>query len=164
MWEAISSIFTSSNAWFIVLFLLTVLIIGVIFLRKGLLSFNTGKLRLGADAKERDIIRQQVEWAHTYVAGLYSCIHPAHPVDDRYNGYFTKYILEVVYSEVVDWITFNHMSLDSDYISIKQAKIKSLIYGYDVTPEYRTPKFEKQVDEWVAELIKKLILIRQVYK
>ena len=160
MWDAIEHMATSSNAGIIMGFLLIVLLMMSLLSRKGILAINTKGLTLGADVQERDIIRQQVEWAHTYISGLHQVIPPS----PEYQGYLTRYILECVYSEVVDWITFNHIRVDGDYISIKQAKVKSLVYSFDVRPEFRTQKFERQIDQWVEELIKKLALIREVYK
>ena len=161
MWETIGNVLTSANATMILWFLLLVAILLVALMKTGLLSVHTQVFQFGEDIKERDIIRQQVEWAHVYISGLYRMIQPTSP---EYNGYFTRYILECVYSEVVDWITFNHIKVDSDYISIKQAKIKALVYSFDVRPEFRTQKFEKQLDIWVEELVRKLALIREVYK
>ena len=160
MWEAISRVLTSPNANFVMACLLLFTVILSTLSRKGILSINTHGLSLGADVRERDIIRQQIEWAHSYIAGLYSAIHPN---EQRYGGYFTRYLLEIVYSEIVDWISFNHIKLDSEYISIKQAKIKAIIYSYDLDPEFKTPKFEKQIDAWVEEVIKKLAAIREMY-
>lgn len=162
MWDAIEHMATSSNAGIIMGFLLIVLLLMSLLSRKGILAINTKGLTLGADIQERDIIRQQVEWTHCYVRSLYSTIQPMS--DNRYQGYFTRYILEQCYSEIVDWITFNHITLDSDYIAIKQTKIKSIVFSYDLDPQFKTPKFEKQIDAWVEEVIKRLAMIRDVYK
>lgn len=161
MWEAIRDVLTSTNASMVMASLLILVVIISVLSRKGILSINTKGLTLGADIQERDIIRQQIEWAHTYIAGLYSFIQPM--TDNRYNGYFTKFILEQVFTEVVNWISFNHIKLDSDYVSVKQAVVKSIVYGYDIDPIFKTPKFEKQIDAWTEELIKKLATIREVY-
>lgn len=161
MWEAISKVLTSANASMVMASLLILVVIISVLSRRGILSINTKGLTLGADIQERDIIRQQVEWVHCYVAGLYSQIQPL--TDNRYNGYYTKFILEVCYSEIVDWITFNHIKLDSDYIAIKQKKLKSIIYSYDIDPVFRSSKFEKQIDAWVEEVIRKIASIREVY-
>lgn len=161
MWEAISKVLMSPNAGIVLAGVILVLVLLSVLSRWGILSINTKGLSLGADIRERDIIRQQIEWAHSYISGLYSYIQPP---DSDYGGYFTRYILEIAYSEVVDWISFNHMKLDGEYIAIKQMKIKSIIYSYDLRPEFRTPKFEKQVDAWTEEVIKKLVMIRQMYK
>lgn len=168
MWETIGKVLTDKNAWFILLFVFLVIVFIILLLmhlsKKGYIKISTKSVQVGDDLRERDIIRQQVEWSHIYVTALYSQIHPSHPVDDRYNGFMTKYILEVVYSEIVDWITFNHIKIDSDYISIKQAKVKALVYSFDLKPEFKTPKFEHQIEYWVEDVIKKLVMIREVYK
>jgi len=161
MWETIKAVLLSPNASMIMATLLILVVIISVLSRRGILSINTKGLTLGADVQERDIIRQQVEWAHCYVAGLYAYIQPMS--SNKYNGYFIKFILEIVYSEIVDWITFNHIKINSDYISIKQAKIKAIVYSYDIDPVFRTPKFEKQIDAWTEEVIKKLAAIRAVY-
>ena len=162
MWETIGSVLTSANAGVVMAFLLFVVILASVLSRRGILSITTKGLTLGADIRERDIIRQQVEWTHSFVSGLYSTIQPM--TDNKYNGYYTRFILELCYSEIVDWITFNHIKLDSDYISIKQTKIKAIVYGFDIDPQFKTPKFEKQIDTWVEEIIKKLNTIRDVYR
>lgn len=162
MWEAIRDVLVSANSGVVMACLLILVVILSVLSRKGILSINTKGLTLGADVKERDIIRQQVEWTHCYVRSLYSTIQPMS--NNAYQGYFTRYILEQCYSEIVDWITFNHITLDSDYIAIKQTKIKSIVFSYDLDPQFKTPKFEKQIDAWVEEVIKKLALIRDVYR
>jgi len=116
---------------------------------------------MGADYRERDIIRQQIEWTHSYVMGIESRIY----VDkSRHAGYFTKYILERCYDEIINWITFNHINIESDYIGIKQEKIKSIVRSFDVDPKFRSKEFEGQIDKWVEEIIRKLVVIREVYK
>ena len=161
MWEAISNIFTSANASIVMAFLLIILIIVSLLSRRGILSINTKGLTLGADIQERDIIRQQCEWAHNYIKSLYSYVQPLSNQEN--NGYMTKYILEVAYSEVVKWITFNHIKLNSEYVHVKQLTMRSLIYSFDIESVYRTPEFEEQINSWVEEIIKKLQEIRTAY-
>ena len=116
---------------------------------------------MGSESRERDIIRQQIEWVHIYLKGIEGQIE----VDTtKYNGYFTKYIIEMVFDEILNWITFNHINLESEYISIKQDKIRSLVLSMDVRPQYKTDEFMRQIDEWVDIIIRKLVTIRKVYK
>lgn len=160
MWEALLGVLTSANAAMVLIFVLILISICIFLLKKGFIQINTKNFRLGADERERDIIRQQVEWAHTFIMGLQ--VHFKITSDSK--GYFLKYLLEKSYSEVVDWITFNHLRADGSYIPIKQDKIKSMIFSLDISPEYTTDEYKKQIDEWVDELIRKLILIREDYK
>lgn len=160
-WESIGNVLTSANGAFVLITLIILLILFAIFVKLGIISIHTKNVSVGVDVDELNIVRQQVEWAHIYIMSLSSKIE-----DDKeqYNGYFTKYILERVYDEVVDWITFNHIRLDSDYISIKQDKICSLVYGFRVQPKFRTPEFKQRMCNWTREVIERLALIRQVYK
>lgn len=161
MWEAIAKILTNSNALLVLIFLTFFILILIVLTRTGLVEIKTANFRMGADAKERDIIRQQVEWAHTFLMSLPVQIEAD---NSKYGGYFTKYILEAVYDEVVNWITFNHINIESDYIGIKQAKIKNLVWSLDVDPRYRTKDFEKKIERWTDDLIHKLVKIREVYR
>jgi len=82
---------------------------------------------MGADYRERDIIRQQIEWTHSYVMGIESRIY----VDKSRHA---------------------------------QEKIKSIVRSFDVDPKFRSKEFEGQIDKWVEEIIRKLVVIREVYK
>ena len=163
MWETIKEVLLSTNAWMIIVAIVFLVLLALTLVNKGMLFIGTDKFFIGGDYRERDIIRQQVEWSHSYVRGLYSKIQPISE-SNEYGGYFTKYLLECVYDEIVNWITFNHIKVDGDYISIKQQLVKNLIYSYDVDDVFRTPEFEKQIDEWVDEVIRKLVHIREMHK
>jgi hypothetical protein len=82
-----------------------------------------------------------------------------------YDPFITLYILERMYSEVTTWICYNHIKLDSDYISIKQDRVKMLLSAMTVKPEiFTSKKFLSKVDLWTAEIINKLVKIRESYK
>ena len=161
MWEAIAEILTNSNALLVLIFAMIFASILIVLAATGMVRIDTGTFKMGADHKERDIIRQQIEWSHSYVMGLESRIK----VDkSRYGGYKTRYILELCANEIVNWISFNHINPDSAYVSIKQEKMKSIIRSMDVDSTFTSKEFEKQVDKWVEEIINKLVEIREVYK
>ena len=162
MWDAVIKLLSGSNALIILIFLVLVTFIFAILAKGGFLQIRTSAFSMGSEARERDIIRQQIEWTYSFVTGLYGEIEAD---ETEYKGYLTKYILERCYDEIVNWISFNHINLDSDYISIKQEKIKSIIRTTQgVRPEYKSKEFEKKVDSWVEEVIRKLVVIREMYK
>ena len=162
MWDAIAKVLTNSNAFLVLIFFSIFLFILIILAMSGLVRIDTGAFKMGADHKERDIIRQQIDWSHSYILGLKSQIIAD---ESKYNGYLTMFMLEAAFDEVINWITFNHINLESDYISIKQEKIRSMIHSQkDIRPDYKTKEFDKKVDRWVDELIHKLVQIRKVYK
>lgn len=162
IWDAVARILTNTNALLVLIFLMIFFLLFVLFARTGIIHINVHGFKMGADHKERDIIRQQIDWAHSYILGLKSEIEAD---ETKYNGYLTLFMLEAVYDEVVNWITFNHINLESDYISIKQERIKSMVHSEpSIKSEYKTKEFDRKVDKWVDILIRKLVLIRKVYR
>lgn len=162
MWEAIQNVLISRNGLVIIVLVTVVILLAVRLGKHGLLKIHTRHVSIGDDERERTIIREQVDWTHTYLQGLVSKIQQVTP-DLMYDGYFTKYILEIAFDEMVKWITFNHIIADEAYIKMKQDKICSLVYTYNVRPEFRTPEFQERMKRWVKEIIEHLIDIRKVY-
>lgn len=167
MWEAIANVLTSANALQTIIGLVLVFLLVVIMVKSGMIRIRTKHLQVGrsrsATDTERTIIREQCDFTHVYLQGLVSKIQQVTP-DLLYNGYFTKYILEVVYDEFVRWITFNHVEDSEEYITTKQRKISSLVYSMGVRDEFKTPEFNKRMQNWVAEIIRELVRIRRIYE
>lgn len=159
MWDAIKGVLTDTNTWQVLLFLVFMVTVIIIAGKKGLLSVKAKGIRLGTDETERNIIRQQTEWAYLYIMSLQSKIE----TDGAYNGYFTKYILERIYDKTVAWITFNHLHTKNAYIEIKQEEVCALVYSLGVKDEFKTPEFKKRMCNWVRELIEHLVQIREIY-
>lgn len=164
MWEAISSVLTSSSAWMVLLFLGVFVFVVVILVRCGFLSIHTHGVHIGAGAREREIIRQQAAWVHGYIKGLEVDILKMCKDNPEYDPYRTKYVLEVMYDDVVEWITYNHITTDPDYVAIKQDGIKAHLKCLDINPDFLTPKFFGRVDGWVVEVIEHLVKIKDVYR
>lgn len=162
MWDTISNVLTSSNANSVLLFALLVLIIIGILLKAGVLRVHTKYLTLSerSGEQERKIIREQCDWAHGYLMGLEGKLSEMVNIKEQYR---LKYILELVYDDVIKWITFNHIEDSEAYVSIKQHKVKSLIYSVTNRSDYQTHDFEKTLFAWVDELIHRLIDIRKIY-
>lgn len=161
MWEAIGNALTSENATSIFVTFIILAIVFFIAVKFGWVKVKTSCLSIGDDERERNIIRQQVEWAHIFITSLSGKITAD---NSKFNGYFTKYILECVFDEVVDWITFNHLNTSSAYIQIKQDKICALVYSMNVREEFKSPEFHRRMCAWTKEVIEKLVQIREVYK
>ena len=164
MWEAISNILTSSNALQTVVSILILVLVIVIMAKTGMLRIKTTHVNIGMSDrdKERTIIREQCDWVHTYLEGLQgkiaSIVH-----ESKYGGFFTKYVLEVVYDEIVKWITFNHIEDSERYVTVKQDKIASLVYSMGVSDEFKTKEFNQRMKNWVEEVINELLEIRKLY-
>ncbi len=164
MWNSLKDILTSANGvpLVIILVLLVVLVIrwGIRLGKAGLLNIHTRHVHIGSNVSERELIRRQIECAHDFIMSIEGKL-----VSDnmKYNEYFTKYILERVYDKVIEWIMFNHITVNQLYIQDKQDTILNLIYALPINSDFKTPEFKVRVENWVKELIERLVNVKTLY-
>lgn len=164
MWESFTNILTSNNGipLFILVVLLVLLVIrmGIKLGRAGMLTIHTKHLRIGSSVSERELIRRQIECAHDFIMSIEGKL-----VSDemKYDEYFTKYILERVYDKVIEWIMFNHITVNQLYIQDKQDTILNLIYALPINSDFKTPEFKTRVENWVKELVERLVNVKTLY-
>lgn len=164
MWESFTNILTSNNGipLFILVVLLVLLVIrmGIKLGKVGLLSIHTKHFSIGKNISERELIRRQIEGAHDFIMSIEGKL-----VSDnmKYDEYFTKYILERVYDKVIEWIMFNHITVNQLYIQDKQDTVLNLIYALPVNEDFKTPEFKTRVEKWVKELIERLVNVKTLY-
>lgn len=161
MWETIKDVLTSGNAWFILIFLVVVIVIGLILGRIGLIKVSTKHVQIGNEQTQRELVRRQVETAYTFVMSLEGKIITEGSTYDRY---LTKYILERVYDKVIEWIIFNHITTNQLYVQDKQENIENLVYTMVVDDDFKTPEFKRRMDNWVRELIEQLVQVKEIYQ
>lgn len=160
MWESISTVLTSANAWQVLIFLSIAVSIFVILVKSGVIAIKTKHFRIGQAEIERETIRRQVEAAHDFIMSIEGKISAD---TSHYNGYFTKFILERVYDKAIEWIMFNHISNTPMYVQDKQDTVCNLVYTFDIGNEFKTPEFKKRMCNWTQELIAKLVQTRELY-
>lgn len=160
MWEAISGVLQSPNAWQVLIFLAIAVFIIVVFVKGGVIAIKTKHFRIGQAETERETIRRQVEAAHDFILSIEGKINAD---TSHYNGYFTKFILERVYDKVIEWIMFNHITNTPMYVQDKQDTVCNLVYTFDIDNEFKTPEFKKRMCNWTQELIAKLVQMRELY-
>lgn len=160
MWETISTVLTSANAWQVLIFLAVAVFIFVILVKGGVIAIKTKHFRIGQAEIERETIRRQVEAAHDFIMSIEGKINAD---TSHYNGYFTKFILERVYDKAIEWIMFNHISNTPMYVQDKQDTVCNLVYTFDIGDEFKTPEFKKRMCNWTQELIAKLVQTRELY-
>lgn len=163
MWEAISAVTqsgNSSNILIILLFVGFMVYTGIFMSKAGMLNIHTSSVRIGAAVRERDIMRQQIEWIRMHFEEMENLMEK--PLG--YNPWRGKYVAERVYDEYVEWIMLNHFSESSEYIEIKQDKVVAIVNKLTEMDYFHTPEFEEFLREDTKKCIKKMIRIRQVYK
>lgn len=160
MWETISTILTGPNAFVVLIFLAFVSVILFILVKSGAIRISTPNMSINTGDVERNIIRQQLDYVSLHLNGLEAKLDK--PED--YNEYLGKLIIEKVFDEYVNWITFNHINKSPAYVEIKQERVVSLIRQYTVKEEFRSEEFEDLIRKDTKEVIEALIRIREVYK
>jgi hypothetical protein len=160
MWETISTILTGPNAFVVLIFLAFVSVILFILVKSGAIRISTPNMSINTGDVERNIIRQQLDFVSLHLNGLEAKLDK--PED--YNEYLGKLIIEKVFDEYVNWITFNHINKSPAYVEIKQERVVSLIRQYTIKDEFRSEEFEDLIRKDTKEVIEALIRIREVYK
>lgn len=160
MWETISTILTGPNAFVVLIFLAFVSVILFILVKSGAIRISTPNMSINTGDVERNIIRQQLDYVSLHLNGLEAKLEKP----DDYNEYLGKLIIEKVFDEYVNWITFNHINKSPAYVEIKQERVVSLIRQYTVKEEFRSEEFEDLIRKDTKEVIEALIRIREVYK
>ena len=160
MWETISNVLTSPNAFVVLIFLAFVAVILYILVKSGVLKISTSAVQLGASDIERNIIRQQLDYVLLHFNGLEAKLDKP----DDYNELLGQLVVEKMFDEYVNWITFNHINKTPAYVELKQERIICLIRQYTVKEEFRSEDFENLIREDTKKTIEALIRIREVYK
>lgn len=161
MWTAIQNILTDGN------FLKSVIGIGMLvallaFLaKKGIVSFKGKGLKVGhSDEEERTIIRTQIQWCEADVESMLREI-VNNSMEEGDNIYKACYTVEKVLDELVKIVIFNHITLEPQYIKLKQDLIWSTVSK--INPEPVWDKLEPIIRERVENAIRNLYEIRHYY-
>ena len=159
MWQAIQGILTSGKA---VIGIGALVILFAILAKKGLISFKGHGLKVGhSDEEERMIIRTQIQWCEADCKDMLRELTKTLPECDGMNEYKAKYTIERVLDCLVQIIIFNHITLEPQYIKLKQDLVWSVVS--EVNPEPMWDKLEPLVKDRVAAAIKNLYEIRSYY-
>lgn len=160
MWTAIQGILTDGN------FLKSVVGIGMLvallaFLaKKGIISFKGKGLKVGhSDEEERTIIRSQIQYVKSAISDFYDDI----PNFDGRNEWRLRFICEKIVSVFMDIISLNHISREHIYTEMKQASVWAIVVNNAESEIVTSDEFKKTVYAKTAEILDKLISIREYY-
>lgn len=161
MWVTIRDILTSANATVVLIFLLAVIFIVAKAIRSGTINLHTGVLDIGKIGKsiddERELIRQQVKWLELFIADKYVELAKYKENDE----FHTKYVLEKMFDEVIEWVLYNHITTRGEYVKIKQDLMWRLIKGLTYADVYHTDEFKQYVYDQTETVILHLIQIKK---
>ena len=162
--EWLASVLTSSNAIPIIIIVVLLVIIIAILAKKGIVSFKGKGLTVGNGNDERDIertiIRSQIQYVKSAVSDFYDDI----PDFDGRDEWRLKYICERIISVFTNIISFNHISREKIYTEMKQSEIWAVIINNTASEIMTSDEFKNVVYAKTAEILDKLISIREYYK
>ena len=161
--EWLASILNNPNSWKSFIFFFITLIILIILVKKGIISFKGKGLTVGNNDErdiERTIIRSQIQYVKSAVSDFYDDI-PDFPNRDEWR---LKYICERIISVFTDIISFNHISKEKIYTEMKQASIWAVIINNTAADIMTSDEFKDIVYKKTEEILDKLISIREYYK
>lgn len=162
--EWLASVINGKNAIPIIIIAVLLVVIIAILAKKGIFSFNAFGLKIDNGNDERDIertiIRSQIQYVKSAVSDFYDDI-PDFPNRDEWR---LKYICEKIISVFTDFISFNHISREKIYTEMKQSEIWAVIINNTTASIMTSDEFKDTVYKNVAEILDKLIEIREYYK
>lgn len=165
MWEAISNTLTSPGAWQVLLTIIVIILMIIIMAKAGMLKIHTRFVSVGESYDEgkrmnQRVIRRQIEYAEAFCTNLLADIEHMQ-AELAFGGWKTRCILEMVYDEIVKWISFNHITDDRIYIDNKVQVIRALVMKNEPVDYFKTAEFEQKIEDWVTIMVKQLVAIRE---
>ena len=162
--EWLASVINGKNAIPIIIIAVLLVVIIAILAKKGIFSFNAFGLKIDNGNEERDIertiIRSQIQYVKSAISDFYDDI----PNFEGRDEWRLRYICEKIISVFTDFISFNHISKEKIYVQMKQASIWAVIINNTTADIMTSDEFKDTVYANVAEILDKLIEIREYYK
>ena len=161
--EWLASVLNNPNSWKSFIFFFITLITLIILVKKGIISFKGKGLTVGNNDErdiERTIIRSQIQYVKSAISDFYDDI----PNFEGRDEWRLRYICEKIISVFTDIISFNHISKEKIYVQMKQASIWAVIINNTTADIMTSDEFKDVVYTNVAEILDKLIEIREYYK
>ena len=157
--EWLASILNNPNSWKSFIFFFITLIILIILVKKGIISFKGKGLTVGNNETERTIIRNQIMFVNTEISDFYNKI----PFFDGRDEWRLKFIMEKCLDVFVDAISLNHITLEPMYIELKCRAVWDEVLQNADNPNILSDDFKKTIYDETKKIIEKLISIREYY-
>ena len=157
--EWLASILNNPNSWKSFIFFFITLIILIILVKKGIISFKGKGLTVGNNETERTIIRNQIMFVNTEISDFYNKI----PFFDGRDEWRLKFIMEKCLDVFIDAISLNHITLEPMYIELKCRAVWDEVLQNADNPNILSDDFKKTIYDETKKIIEKLISIREYY-
>lgn len=158
----LANILNNENSWKSFIFFFITLITIVVLVKKGIISFKGKGLTVGNSNErdiERNIIRSQIQYVKATVSDFYDNI----PNFEGRDEWRLRFVCEKIISIFTDTISLNHISKEPIYTEMKQAAVWAAIVNNTKEDIMTSDDFKKVVYAKTAEILEKLISIREYY-
>ena len=143
--------------------LLGMVLISVFFgIKNGRIKIKTDKFAIIGSSRENErlVIQRQLNWLFDAVFAFEQRI----PMDENYDKYRGRYILAILYTDMTEWVLYNHIEESKHYVEIKQSEIWNKALTMVEKNELKTGKFKTMVEDYVKYIIHNLVAIRKEYE
>lgn len=157
--DAVATILTSPYTIPVLCFLAFVILLGVILVKSGILSFRGKGLVIGVESKERSILQRQTTYVHTQIDAIASRILHDHPEFDKYHTYWVCKCVEI---EWIRAIHYNSIHNTDGYIDDRLTQIRAIVQKKSENDFFFSKEFDEFLKEHVKETVIKLENIRRL--
>lgn len=155
--EWLATILTSGNALVILCFLTLFVVIGVVLLKKGILSFSSKNLQLGIQNKERQVLQRQTTYVHTQIDAIANRLIIEHPEFDKYH---TNWICKCVEIEWIRAIHYNHIESTKSYIDDRFIQVRAIVQKKATNQYFFSKEFEDFLRQHIEATVEYLTKVR----
>ena len=168
MWEAFSTVFTSSSAGLVIASLFGMVVLLAVLAKIGIISVHRKGVKIGGrnELSEQVILRKQIDWVQKYCMSLephLAKIFEKKPFKDAgAKAFYFKYLACIVSNAAEQWVLANNMTQSQGYIAIKQAEMKALLMAQvGAGFEYSEANLARKTALWTGEIVTHVLAIRK---
>lgn len=147
MWESIRGMVTSKALVPVLVFVLILVGVAVLAVKKGWLRIKTSKVQVGSD-NERNIIMTQMSKIESVVLAVYK----KWGFDN--DNWKARYICSEIEDALYRAVAVNHLNTNRTYVSLKQELLWRIICQYvDNPPDDLKEKVYAETEKLISDLV-----------
>lgn len=161
--ESIATILTSSNAIPVLIFVLIVMIVGIIAVKKGIISFSGKGLNIGDHISSASRIKQ-LQWDYLQARTEIALRNLPQEYLEEPKKWRTHYTVGKYRDVLQQAIIANNIIKDDEYIESKQVLAYAAILKATQDDYFKSEEFKNLVDKETKEIILQFVRIKEKYE
>lgn len=156
--EWLVNLINGSNGLLVLLCAGFIILLGVILVQKGILSFQGKGVTLGVQDRERIILQRQTTYIHTQIDAIANKLNKAHPNFDKYRTYWICKCVEI---EMIRSIHYNHIEETDGYIQDRITQVLAIVQKKAEEDFFFSKEFEDFIRDIIQTWVRALVVIRR---